>query len=60
MNSVSESSSDSNHFIFFSDYEKERFDEFVDVLLRALSVKEEGREFGPYSVLVTFTMRGIG
>lgn len=35
MNRISESSSESNYFIFFEDYEEEQFDEFVGVVLRA-------------------------
>ena len=48
----SELSSETNHFIFFDDYEEERFEEFVSVFLKALSIKEEARKFGPYSVLI--------
>ncbi|WP_247256957.1 hypothetical protein [Pseudomonas moorei] len=54
----SESSSETNHFIFFDDYEEERFEEFVNVVLGTLNVKEEGREFGPYSVLVSTCYEG--
>lgn len=54
----SESSSETNHFIFFDDYEEERFEEFVNVVLETLNVKEESREFGPYSVLVSACYEG--
>lgn len=54
----SESSSETNNFIFFDDYEEERFEEFVSVVLRTLSIKEEARKFGPYSVLVSACYEG--
>ncbi|MEA9976448.1 MULTISPECIES: hypothetical protein [unclassified Pseudomonas] len=54
----SESSSETNHFIFFDDYEEEKFEEFVSVVLKTLSIKEEARKFGPYSVLVSTCYEG--
>jgi hypothetical protein len=54
----SESSSETNHFIFFDDYEEERFEEFVSVVLKTLRIKEEARRFGPYSVLVSACYEG--
>lgn len=58
MNKVSESSSDTNHFIFFNEYEEDRFEEFVDIILNILGLKEDRRELGPYSVLVTVFYKG--
>ncbi|MBD9609913.1 hypothetical protein IB245_00205 [Pseudomonas sp. PDM02] len=55
---VSESCSESNRFMFFEGYEEERFEEFVDVVLRALNSKVESRESGPYSVLVIVCYAG--
>lgn len=55
---VSESSSETNYFIFFDEYEEERFEEFVSLVLRALNVKEDSRESGPYSVLVSACYEG--
>lgn len=46
------------HFIFFDDYEEERFEEFLSVVLQALSIKEESRRFGPYSVLISACYEG--
>lgn len=54
----SESSSETNHFIFFDDYEEERFEEFVSVVLKTLRIKEETRRFGRYSVLVSACYEG--
>lgn len=54
----SKSSSETNHFIFFDDYEEERFEEFVSVVLKTLRIKEEARRFGPYSVLVSACYEG--
>lgn len=55
---LSESDSETNHFIFFDEYEEENFEEFVSVVLRALNVKEDAREYGPYSVLVSACYEG--
>jgi hypothetical protein len=54
----SELSSETNYFIFFDDYEEERFEEFVSVVLKTLRIKEEARRFGPYSVLVSACYEG--
>lgn len=54
----SESNSETSHFIFFEDYEEERFEEFVSVVLKTLSIEEEKRDFGPYSVLVSACYEG--
>lgn len=54
----SESSSETNHFIFFDNYEEERFKEFVSFVLKTLSVNEEARRFGPYSVLISTCYEG--
>ncbi|WP_434677052.1 hypothetical protein J3P77_12995 [Pseudomonas sp. R1-18] len=54
----SESSSETNNFIFFDDYEEERFEEFVSVVLKTLNIKEETRKCGPYSVLVSACYEG--
>jgi len=51
----SESSSETNHFLFFDDYEEE---EFVSIVLKTLSIKEKTRKFGPYSVLVSACYEG--
>jgi len=58
MNRVTESSTETNHFIFFEDYEEERFEEFVDVVIEALNIKEASREIGPYSELVVIFYEG--
>lgn len=55
---ISESSSETNHFIFFDDYEEERFEGFVNIVLRVLNIKEDARKFGPYSVLVSACYEG--
>lgn len=54
----SESGPETNYFIFFDDYEEERFEEFVSVVLKTLRIKEEARRFGPYSVLVSACYEG--
>jgi len=58
MNRISKSCSGSSRFIFLDDYEEERFNEFMDVVLRVLNAKEESREFGLYSVLVVVCYEG--
>ncbi|WP_460136274.1 hypothetical protein [Pseudomonas sp. S1_E04] len=49
MSGISGSNSESNHFVFFEEYDDKRFDAFVDVALRVLKSKEEGRELDPCS-----------
>lgn len=58
MNRFSESSSGLSHFVYFHEYEAERFDEFVGVVLKRLSAEELKREQGPYSTLITAEYAG--
>lgn len=58
MNRFSESSSEFSHFVFFHEYEEERFEEFVGVVLKALNAEEVKREQGPYSILITAEYAG--
>ena len=58
MNGFSESTSEDSHFIFFNDYEEERFDEFVEFVLTTLGARKPEREEGPYSTLVITEYQG--
>ena len=41
-----------NCFITFEEYEEDRFEEFVGLVVKVLCAKEISREYGPYSVMV--------
>ncbi|MGY3300625.1 hypothetical protein ACVWY1_005103 [Pseudomonas sp. TE6288] len=58
MAKFSESDNGHSHFVFFSEYEEEDFDAFVEHVLTALNVREMGREEGPYSTLVMTEYQG--
>lgn len=58
MSRFSESSSESNYFIFFNEYEEEHFEKFIEIVLRTLNAVEVKREQGPYSTLVTTEYEG--
>lgn len=58
MNRFSESSSELGNFVYFNEYEEERFEEFVGVVLKKLNAEEIKREQGPYSILVTIEYAG--
>lgn len=49
----SESSNDERHFLFFEDFEDERFDEFVELVLKALSASVIDCLHAPYADLLT-------
>lgn len=40
MRKLSESASECGHFVFFNEYDEERFDEFVDYVLPAMNAEE--------------------
>lgn len=53
-----ESITDASYFVFFNDYDEDRFDDFVSFVLSSLSVTETRRELGPYSPVVTIFYEG--
>lgn len=50
---IHESSSETNQFIFFDEFEEEQFDDFVKLVTDTLHINTNDRNEGPYSSIVT-------